>query len=148
MIDSAYHWAKAVHLIFMVAWMASMLVYPRYRLHQLSSAPGEPLFETMKDASARLKRIIMTPSMIIVWLAGLTMLALPEGRTWFSGQGWMHAKLLLVVLMSGVHGYLVALGKRIDSGAAVMSQKRLKLLNELPFVILIVIILLAVLKPF
>ncbi len=147
-IDSLYHWAKALHLIFMVAWMASMLVYPRYRLHQLNSTPGEPLFEAMKDASARLKRIIMTPSMLIVWAAGLTMLALPEGRTWLSGQGWMHVKLVFVLAMSGVHGYLIALGRKVDAGTATISTKQLKLLNELPFLILILIVLLAVLKPF
>ncbi|MEL7545791.1 MAG: CopD family protein [Pseudomonadota bacterium] len=136
---------KAAHIIFMVAWMASLLIFPRYKLHQLHSTPGEPLFETMKDASARLRRIIMTPSIILVWLLGLTMVGLNTGLL---SQGWMHVKLLLVFGLSGLHGYLVSLGRKIDAGESSISMTRMKLLNEVPFVTMIVIVILAVLKPF
>ena len=136
---------KAAHIIFMVAWMASMLIFPRYKLHQLNSAPGEPVFETMKDASARLRRIIMTPSLILVWVFGLTMITLNTGLL---SQGWMHAKLALVLGLSGLHGYLVGLGRKIDAGESGMATSRMKLLNEVPFIIMILIVILAVLKPF
>lgn len=136
---------KAAHIIFMVAWMASLLIFPRYKLHQLRSAPGEPVFETMKDASARLRRIIMTPSIILVWIFGLTMIAL---NTALLSQGWMHAKLALVLGLSGLHGYLVGLGRKIDAGEGGMAISRMKLLNEVPFVIMIFIVILAVVKPF
>lgn len=136
---------KAAHIIFMVAWMASMLIFPRYKLHQLNSAPGEPVFETMKDASARLRRIIMTPSIILVWVFGLTMIAL---NTSLLSQGWMHAKLALVLALSGLHGYLVGLGRKIDAGDEAMATSRMKLLNEVPFIIMIGVVILAVVKPF
>ena len=69
-----YLWVKAAHLVFVIALMAGLLVYPRYKIHQLSSKPGEPLFETMKDASNRLRKIILNPSLVLVWVFGLTML--------------------------------------------------------------------------
>ncbi|MDX1293960.1 MAG: CopD family protein, partial [Hyphomonas sp.] len=66
-----YLWVKAAHVVFVIALMGSLLVYPRYKIHQLSSKPGEDLFETMKDASNRLRKIILNPSLILVWIFGL-----------------------------------------------------------------------------
>ncbi|WP_018148814.1 CopD family protein [Henriciella marina] len=139
-----YLWVKAFHLVFVIAWMAGLLILPRYKLHQLNSAPGEPLFETMKLASGKLRKIILTPGIILVWVLGITLLVLNPG---LMSSGWLHAKLLLVLVLSGLHGYFVALGKKIDRGEAV-SAKRLKLLNELPFVLMIVIVILVIVKPF
>jgi len=140
-----YLWLKAAHIIFVVAWIAGLLVYPRYKIHQLSSSPGEPLFETMSDAAARLRRIVMTPSMIAVWVFGLSLAAKNASVFSFS---WIWVKLVLVVLLTGMHGYYVKTGKAIDSGDATISAEKLKLVNELPFVALIAIVILAVVKPF
>lgn len=139
-----YLWVKAFHLVFVIAWMAGLLILPRYKLHQLNSAPGEPLFETMKSASGKLRKIILTPGIILVWVLGITLLVLNPA---LMSSGWLHVKLLLVLVLSGLHGYFVALGKKIDQGEAV-SAKRLKLLNELPFVLMIVIVILVIVKPF
>lgn len=136
---------KAAHIIFVIALMAGLLIYPRYKIHQLSSAPGEPLFDTMQDASARLKRIILTPSLIIVWLLGLAMMWLNPGLL---SQGWMHAKLLLVTLLSGLYGYFSVLGKRVDNVTGTVQAKRLRMLNEVPFILMIGVVILAILKPF
>lgn len=136
---------KAAHIIFVIALMAGLLIYPRYKIHQLSSAPGEPLFDTMQDASARLKRIILTPSLIIVWLLGLTMMWLNPGLL---SQGWMHAKLLLVILLSGLYGYFSVLGRRVDNVTGTVQAKRLRMLNEVPFILMIAVVILAILKPF
>lgn len=136
---------QAVHLIFVVAWMAGLLVFPRYKVHQLQASPGEPLFETMKTASGQLRRIILTPSLILVWALGLTMLWLNPGLL---QAGWFHAKLLLVVALSGLHGYFIALGRKVDAGGEGVSAGRLRMLNEVPFVLMILVILLAVVKPF
>ncbi len=140
-----YLWLKAIHIIFVVAWMAGMLIYPRYKLHQLSSQPGEPLFETMKDAGARLKKIILTPAMLIVWVLGLALLA---ANTGLMSSGWLWAKILFVVLLSGLHGYFVALGRKIDNGEASVTASRLKMLNELPFVLMVLIVILVIVRPF
>ena len=136
---------KAVHIIFVVAWMAGMLIFPRYKLHQMSASPGEPLFETMKEASAKLKKVILTPAMLAVWVLGLGLVAINPA---VAGGGWFALKLLLVFGLTGVHGYFSALGKKIDAGEQPVTPKRLRLLNELPFVLMIVIVFLVVLKPF
>ncbi|MFN7056552.1 CopD family protein [Hyphomonas sp.] len=140
-----YLWIKAAHIIFVIALMAGLLIYPRYKIHQLSSRPGEALFDTMMDASARLKRIILTPSLLLVWALGLTMLALNPGLL---SQGWMHAKLLLVTVLSGMYGYFSVLGKRVDAVTGTVEARRLRMLNEVPFLLMIGVVLLAILKPF
>lgn len=139
-----YLWVKAFHLIFVVAWMAGLLILPRYKLHQLTSKPGEPLFETMKSASVKLRKIILTPSIILVWVLGISLIAINPA---IMSGGWLHAKLLLVLLLSGLHGYFVAIGKKIDRGEDVLA-KRLKMLNEVPFILLIIIVILVIVKPF
>ena len=147
MVGDPYFWLKAVHLIFMVAFIAAMVIYPRYKLHQMKAAPGEPLFETLKDASARLRRIVLNPSIVILWLAGLGMIALQPSIIIGPGAGWLHLKLVLVLGLSGLHGYFISIGKKIDNSEEI-SPRALKMLNEVPFVLMIFVVLLAVLRPF
>jgi len=142
---TVYVFIKAVHIIFVIALMAGLLIYPRYKLHQIKSKPGEELFETMMEASNRLRKIILNPALVLVWGLGITMLVLNQSLL---SQGWMHTKLLLVLILSGLHGYFIGIGKKIDRGEAVPSAKTLKMLNELPFVIMIGVVILAVGKPF
>ena len=147
MIYDPYFWLKSVHLIFMVAWIAGLLIYPRYKLHQIKSAPGEALFETMMESSNLLRKIILTPSILVVWAAGLAMIALNPAILTGAGSGWLHLKLLLLLGISGLHGFFISMGKKIDAGSS-PSSKNLKMLNELPFVLMAIIVLLAVLRPF
>ncbi len=140
-----YLWVKAFHIIAMVAWMASLLIYPRYKLHQAKSSSGEPLFETMKAAAAQLRGIIMIPSMIATWLLGITLIALNPSV--FS-QKFMWVKLLLVIAVTVLHIYFTKVGRALDGGESNVSVKKLRMLNELPFVALIVIVILVVVKPF
>ena len=145
MLYDPYFWLKSFHLIFVIAWVAAMLIFPRYKLHQIKATPGDQLFETMKDASAKLRKIVLTPSMLLVWVLGLSLVALEP--SWFS-QGWFHVKLLLVLAMTGLHGYFVAMGRKIDNGDMSVSAKRLKMMNEVPFVLMAVIVILVIVKPF
>ncbi|MEC7291138.1 MAG: CopD family protein [Pseudomonadota bacterium] len=140
-----YLWIKATHIIFVIALMAGLLIYPRYKLHQLKSKPGDELFEAMKEASNRLRMIILNPALVLVWILGLTMLYLNQALL---SQGWMHAKLALVLILSGLHGYYISIGKKIDRGEVAPSSKTLKMLNEVPFLIMIAVVILAVGKPF
>ncbi|MEM7328654.1 MAG: CopD family protein [Pseudomonadota bacterium] len=140
-----YLWIKAAHIVFVIALMAGLLIYPRYKLHQLKSKPGDELFETMKEASDRLRKIILNPALVLVWVLGLTMLVLNQSLL---SQGWMHTKLLLVLILSGLHGYFIGVGKKIDRGEIAPSSKTLKMLNEVPFLIMIGVVILAVGKPF
>lgn len=140
-----YLWIKAIHIIFVIALMAGLLIYPRYKLHQLSSKPGDELFETMKEASNRLRKIILNPALVLVWVLGLIMLYLNQNLL---SQGWMHTKLVLVLILSGLHGYFISIGKKIDRGDVAPTAKTLKMLNEVPFLIMIGVVILAVGKPF
>ena len=142
---SLYLWVKAFHIVFVIALMAGLLIYPRYKLHQLSSKPGDELFETMKEASNRLRKIILNPALIIVWILGITMLVMNQSLL---SVGWMHTKLLLVLILSGLHGYFISIGKKIDRGDMAPTAKTMKMLNEVPFLIMIGVVILAVVKPF
>ena len=140
-----YLWVKSAHVIFVIALMGGLLIYPRYKIHQLSSRPGEPLFETMKDASARLKRIILNPSLFAVWGFGLWMLYLNPALL---QQGWLHGKLVLVVAISALHGYFISLGKRVDAHTGTVQTRTLRMLNEVPFLMMIGVVILVIVKPF
>jgi len=140
-----YIWIKALHIIFVIALIAGLLIFPRYKLHQINSAPGEPLFEAMKEASAKLRKIILTPAIILVWVLGITMLVLNPSLL---SQGWLQVKLFLVLGLSALHGYYISMGRKIDAGTSKISPKRLKLLNEVPFLVTIAVVILAVVKPF
>ena len=142
---SLYLWIKALHIVFVIALMAGLLIYPRYKLHQLNSKPGDELFETMKEASNRLRKIILNPTLIIVWILGITMLVMNQSLL---SVGWMHTKLLLVLILSGLHGYFISIGKKIDRGDMAPTAKTMKMLNEVPFLIMIGVVILAVVKPF
>lgn len=140
-----YLWVKSAHIIFVIALMAGLLIFPRYKIHQLSSRPGEPLFETMKDASARLKRIILTPSLLLVWGLGIWMLVLNPDLL---SQGWMHVKLALVAVITAVHGYFMVLGKKVDAVSGTVQAKTLRMLNEVPFILMIGVVLMVIVRPF
>ena len=140
-----YLWVKAFHIISMVAWMASLLIYPRYKLHQAKSQPGDSLFDTMQTASKQLRSIIMIPSMIATWVFGIALIALNPSVFQLK---FMCVKLLLVVGVTVLHIYFTKVGRALDAGEGSVSVSKLRMLNELPFVALIIIVILVVVKPF
>src|SRR5512142_895647 len=98
-----YPWLKAFHVIAVISWMAGMLYLPRLFVYHCEAEPGSRQSETFKVMERRLLKAIINPAMIVTWLAGLY---LAWAGHWFSA-GWFHGKLLLVLLLSGVHGFLV-----------------------------------------
>ena len=142
-----YLWAKAIHLMAMVTWFAAMFYLPRlYVYHALARDKGETTsIETFKVMERKLYRGIMTPSMIVVLIFGVWMLFLTP--SWLS-QGWMHAKLLLVVLLVAYHHVCLIYLKQLAQGRCTKSHVFFRWLNEAPVIALIIIIILAVLKPF
>ena len=140
-----YLWVKALHIIFVIALMGGLLVYPRYKIHQLSSQPGELLFETMKAASDRLRKIILNPSLVLVWVFGITMLVMNQSLL---GEAWMHVKLSLALILSGLHGYFIGIGKKIDRGVDTVTARRLRMMNEVPFLLMIGIVIMVIVRPF
>ncbi|UYY57327.1 CopD family protein [Sphingomonas sp. S2-65] len=146
-LGNAYLWVKAFHIIFVIFWMAGLFLLPRYLVHH-QEALGTPQAADWVKREAMLRRMILTPSMIIVWLLGLTLAAnvgLFDGQP---GIGWLHAKLLLVVLLSGYHGWAVGYAKKLAAGQGTLPTRRLRLLNEVPALAAVLIVVLAVVKPF
>ena len=139
-----YLWLKAGHIVFVIFWMAGLFMLPRYFVYHQEAAPGSPEEALWIEREAKLRKIILLPSIIVVWVLGLA-LAMTTGA--FS-QGWFHAKLLLVVLLSGYHGYLVAYGKKLARGERPLSGKKLRLLNEVPGIGAALIVVLVVVRPF
>jgi len=148
MLASLYPWFKSLHIISVIVWMAGILMYPRLKIYQLNDEPGGRLFEEMKLAGLRMRKIIMTPAMIGTWLFGfLTIAALPSIIS-AGGPIWFPVKFLIVVLLSGFHGWFVAQGKKIDAGIPEVTAKKLRILNEVPAIGMIIIVFLVILKPF
>ena len=141
---SLYDWLKALHIIAMVAWMAALLYLPRLYVYHAGVPAGSSESALLKVMERRLLRAIMNPAMIATWVLGLT-LALQGG--WFR-SGWLHAKLALVLALSGYHGYLSGARRRFESDANTKTVRFYRILNEVPTVLLILVVLLVVLKPF
>ncbi|MCW6511021.1 CopD family protein [Hyphomicrobiales bacterium BP6-180914] len=125
--------------------MAAMLYLPRLFVYHAQVGAGTPQSETFKVMERRLLKAIMNPAMIAVWITGLW-LAISSG--YIKTAGWLHVKLLLVILMSGVHGFLSASTRRFANDANTRSPGFYRVLNEAPTVLLIGIVILAVVKPF
>ena len=139
-----YLWLKAGHLIFVIFWMAGLFMLPRYFVYHQESAPGSPEEALWVERERKLRKIILGPSIALVWLLGLA-LAFTIG-VW--DQGWFHAKLLVVIALSGYHGWLAGYAKKLARGERPLEGKTLRLLNEVPGVAVAVIVILAIVKPF
>jgi putative membrane protein len=139
-----YEWVKAFHIIAVIAWMAGMLYLPRLFVYHCAAAPGSPQSETFKTMERRLLRAIINPAMIATWIFGLWL-------AWLGGwalAGWFHAKVALVIAMSGTHGLLARYVREFAADQNRHSQKFYRILNEVPTILMIGIVLLVVLKPF
>jgi putative membrane protein len=146
-LGGAYLWVKAFHIIFVIFWMAGLFLFPRYLIHH-QEALGTPQAADWVKREALLKRMILSPSMGIVWMLGI---ALAANVGLFDGQpgiGWLHAKLLLVVALSGYNGWAVGYSRKLAAGVASLPTRRLRMLNEVPAVAAVLIVILAVVKPF
>jgi len=147
-----YLWLKAAHIIFVIFWVAGLFLLPRYYIYHQEAAAGSPEEARWVDRERKLRNIIITPSMILVWLLGLTLATLgPSGTpslgTWWP-FGWLQVKLLFVVGLSAYHGYMVGYGRKLAKGERPVSGRALRLMNEVPGVVTAIIVILVVVKPF
>ena len=142
--DGFVLWAKAIHIVAVIAWMAGMLYLPRLFVYHADAAVGSEMSETFKVMERRLLHAIINPAMIVTWIFGLWLAWRMYG---FSG-GWLHGKIALVVLMSGVHGYLSASVRRFATDANTRPARHWRIVNEVPTVLMIAIVILVVVKPF
>jgi putative membrane protein len=139
-----YEWLKALHIIAVIAWMAGMLYLPRLFVYHCEADPGSRQSETFKLMERRLLKAIINPAMIVTWVLGLW-LAWSGG--WFAAP-WFHAKLVLALAMSGVHGMFVRYVRDFAVDRNRHSQKFYRTINEIPTILMILIVILVVVKPF
>lgn len=139
-----YLWLKVLHIISVIAWMAAMFYLPRLFVYHAEAGPGTPQSETFKVMEQRLLKAIMTPAMISSWIFGLWVAY--EGG--FFSSGWLHAKLTLVLVMSGLHGYLARCVRQFAADANTHSSRHYRIVNEVPTVLMVLIVILVVIKPF
>lgn len=139
-----YLWLKALHIIAVIAWMAGMLYLPRLFVYHATAKAGSALSETFKVMERRLLTFIMLPAMIVTWIVGIVLLL--QGQ-WLSAS-WLHVKLLAVVAMTILHGLFAHWVNEFRFDRNRHSQKFYRIVNEIPTVLLIVIVVLAAVKPF
>jgi putative membrane protein len=139
-----YLWLKAFHIIAVISWMAGMLYLPRLFVYHAAAAPGSALSETFKVMERRLLNFIMTPAMAVAWILGLVLVL--QGK-WL-GATWFHSKFALVIVLSVMHGLLSRWVAEFSVDRNRHSQKFFRIANEIPTVLMILIVLLVTVKPF
>lgn len=142
--DNLYLWIKALHIIAVISWMAGLFYMPRLFIYHTDAEPGSVQSETFKVMERRLLRIIMTPAMMLTWIFGLYLAWSAYG---FHG-GWLHAKIGLVVLLTGVHMFFSRAVGAFERDENRRSARYWRFMNEAPTVLMVVIVILVVVKPF
>jgi putative membrane protein len=139
-----YLWLKAAHVIAVISWMAGMLYLPRLFVYHSEVAADSPQSQTFKVMERRLLRLIINPAMVATWALGLWLAH--EGG--LLGQGWLHAKFALVVLLSAVHGYFARAVRAFAEDRNIRPARHWRIMNEVPTVLMIGIVILVIVKPF
>ncbi|HEY4856352.1 MAG TPA: protoporphyrinogen oxidase HemJ [Xanthobacteraceae bacterium] len=139
-----YDWLKAFHIIAVIAWMAGMLYLPRLFVYHCGAEVGSRQSETFKVMEQRLLKIIINPSMLATWALGLW---LAWAGSWLSAP-WLHAKIVLVLVLSGLHGFAVRWVRDFGQDQNRYSVRFYRIINEVPTVLMVAIVVLAVVKPF
>ncbi len=142
--DGAYLWIKAFHVIAIISWMAGMLYLPRLFVYHADTPVGSPQSETFKVMESRLLNIITTPAMNVAWVLGLWL-------AWKSGYWaapWLHAKIALVLALSGLHGYLSGAARAFREDRNTKPARHWRIINEVPTALMIGIVILVIVKPF
>lgn len=143
-LSMLYLWLKSAHLIFVIFWMAGLFMMPRFFVYHQESPVGSVEDGKWIEREAKLRKIILNPSLIIVWVLGLL---LAYSASTFS-EGWFHAKLLVVLALTAYHGWMMGYVKKLARGERTMTDKKLRLVNEVPGITAAIIVILVVVKPF
>ena len=139
-----YPWLKAGHIIFVIFWVAGLFMLPRFYVYHQESAPGSDEEKRWIERERKLRKIIITPAMSLVWIFGL--LLAYTISAW--SQPWFLAKFAVVVGLSGYHGWMVDYGKKLEKGIRPVSGKALRIMNEIPGLAVVLIVVLVIVRPF
>lgn len=142
--SQAYLWIKALHVVAVISWMVGLLYLPRLFVYHADAVRRSETSETFKLMEQRLLNIIMTPAMMVSWGLGLWL----AWQTNAFASGWFHAKLLAVIGLSGVHGYLAASVRRFAADRNTRSATHWRIWNEVPTLLMIAAVILAIVQPF
>ena len=142
----AYPAVKSLHVIAIIAWMAGMLYLPRLYVYHAEAEIGSVQSETFKIMERRLLRAIINPAMMAAWVLGLMMLFTPGIIDW--SEGWIYVKLTAVILMSGLHGSLSKYRRLFEEDRNLKSPKFYRIVNEVPTVLMIIIVVMVIARPF
>lgn len=144
-LSQHYEWLRALHIIAVISWMAGLLYLPRLFVYHADAQVGSDVSETFKIMERRLYKFIMNPAMVTAWVFGGLMIWANPGL--FS-EGWMHVKLTAVILMTGAHHVFLKWLKAFAVDTNQKSAKYYRWVNEVPTVLMIVIVIMAVVQPF
>lgn len=147
-LGAAYGWVKAAHVIFVIFWMAGMFMLPRYLVYHQEGLSDPVDAARWVERERRLRRIILTPAMILTWLFGLLLAANIGLFASGTGLGWLHAKIAIVVLLSGYHGWAVGYSKKLAKGKPTISNRTLRMMNEIPALAATLTVILVMVRPF
>lgn len=142
--EDLYLWVKAVHVIAVISWMAGLLYLPRLFIYHTETGVGSAQAETFKVMEQRLYRFIMNPAMGVSWVCGLWLSWSAFG---FQG-GWLHVKLLAVVFLTAAHFYFGGFVRKFGSDEVTKTTGYWRLMNEIPTLLMIVIVIMVIVKPF
>jgi protoporphyrinogen IX oxidase len=143
-----YGLIKSLHIIAVIAWMAGLLMLPRFYAYQTGAQAGGELEKKMIEAASKLNQIILTPAMLAAWIFGLWLVGSYHLQELMEPMGlWLWLKIALVLALSGLHGFFVAQGRRLAKGERPKTEKFWRMINEVPFVIAIVVVFLVILRP-
>ena len=143
-LTTTYLWLKAGHIIFVIFWIAGLFMLPRFYVYHQESAPGSAEEAKWIERERKLRNIIITPAMMLVWILGLTLAWITDA---FS-QNWFLAKFAIVFALSGYHGWMVGYGNKLAKGDRPVSGKALRLMNELPGIAVVLTVVLVIVRPF
>jgi protoporphyrinogen IX oxidase len=146
LLIAVYPWLKAFHVVSMVAWMAGLFYLPRLYVYHCETSPGSAESERFKVMERRLLKQITTPAMIATWVFGLTLVLTPGVIDW--SRGWWHVKLLAVILMTGFHGLLARWRRDFLLDRNIRPARFYRIANEVPTVLLAVIVVMVIVRPF
>lgn len=145
-LSDYYLWIKSFHLIFVISWMAGLFYLPRLFVYHAQTSPRSEMSDQFLIMEQRLIKIIMNPAMILTFFFGGLLLLIPGIVNW--NAGWLHVKLLLVFILAGLHGLFIKSYKGFAAERRDYSSRFFRFANEIPVLIMIIIIVMVIVRPF